>query len=90
MPSLRVLTLLTAAFVTGLAGARDVDVKLPDIGSSAGSVMSPQDQRDYGAQVLHELRSYDMVLDDALLDEYINALGYKLVSNSDRPDSAMC
>jgi predicted Zn-dependent protease len=86
MPSLRVLTLLTAAFVTGLAGARDVDVKLPDIGSSAGSVMSPQDQRDYGAQVLHELRSYDMVLDDALLDEYINALGYKLVSNSDRPD----
>lgn len=86
MPSLRVLTLLTAAFVTGLAGARDVDVKLPDIGSSAGSVMSPQDQRDYGAAVLHELRSYGLVLDDALLDEYINALGYKLVSNSDRPD----
>jgi predicted Zn-dependent protease len=26
------------------------------------------------------------VLDDALLDEYINTLGYKLVSNSDRPD----
>ena len=86
MPSLRVLTLITAAFVTGLAGASDTDIKLPDIGSSAGSVMSPQDQRDYGAQVLHELRSYDMVLDDALLDEYINALGYKLVSNSDRPD----
>src|SRR6185312_5961700 len=81
MPSLRALTLITAAFVTGLAGARDNDVKLPDIGSSAGSVMSPQDQRDYGAQVLHELRSYEMVL-----DEYINALGYKLVSNSDRPD----
>ncbi len=86
MPSFRVLTLLTAAFFTGLAGARDADVKLPDIGSSAGSVMSPQDQREYGASVLHELRAYDMVLDDALLDEYINALGYKLVSNSDRPD----
>jgi beta-barrel assembly-enhancing protease len=86
MPSLRALTLLTAAFVTGLAGARDADVKLPDIGSSAGSVMSPQDQRDYGASVLHELRAYGLVLDDALLDEYINALGYKLVSNSDRPD----
>jgi len=86
MPSLRALTLVTAAFVTGLAGARDNDVKLPDIGSSAGTVMSPQDQRDYGAQVLHELRSYGYVLDDALLDEYINALGYKLVSNSDRPD----
>ena len=86
MPSLRALTLVTAAFVTGLAGARDNDVKLPDIGSSAGTVMSPQDQREYGSQVLHELRAYGLVLDDALLDEYINALGYKLVSNSDRPD----
>ena len=86
MASLRTLTLLATACIAGLAGARDVDVKLPDIGSSAGSVMSPQDQREYGASVLHELRSYGYVLDDALLDEYINALGYKLVSNSDRPD----
>ena len=26
--------------------------------------MSPQDQREYGAQVLHELRAYGYVLDD--------------------------
>ena len=86
MPSLRALTLLAAACMTGLVGARDVDVKLPDIGSSAGSVMSPQDQREYGASVLHELRAYGLVLDDALLDEYINALGYRLVASSERPD----
>jgi predicted Zn-dependent protease len=86
MASLRALTLLVAACMTGLVGARDVDVKLPDIGSSAGSVMSPQDQREYGASVLHELRSYGLVLDDALLDEYINALGYRLVASSERPD----
>jgi predicted Zn-dependent protease len=86
MPSFRALSLLTAACLTGLAGARDLDVKLPDIGSSAGTIMSPADQREYGAEVLHELRAYGMVLDDALLDEYINALGYRLVSNSERPD----
>ncbi|HSS06389.1 MAG TPA: M48 family metalloprotease, partial [Rhodanobacteraceae bacterium] len=86
MAFLRIPTLLAAACIAGLAGARDLDVKLPDIGSSAGTVMSPQDQREYGASVLHELRSYGYVLDYALLDEYINALGYKLVSNSDRPD----
>src|SRR5690349_21647382 len=86
MASLRAITLLASACIAGLAGARDVDVKLPDIGSSAGTVMSPQDQRDYGASVLHELRSYGLVLDDALLDEYINALGYRLVANSERPD----
>jgi predicted Zn-dependent protease len=82
----RILPLLAAACMAGLAGARDLDVKLPDIGSSAGAVMSPQDQQSYGASVLHELRSYGLVLDDALLDEYINAIGYKLVANSDRPD----
>jgi predicted Zn-dependent protease len=82
----RILPLLAAACMAGLAGARDLDVKLPDIGSSAGAVMSPQDQRSYGASVLHELRAYGLVLEDALLDEYINALGYKLVANSDRPD----
>jgi len=86
MASPRVLTLLAAACISTLAGARGTDVKLPDIGSSAGTVMSQQDQIEYGASVLHELRSYGLVLDDALLDEYINSLGYRLVSNSDRPD----
>jgi beta-barrel assembly-enhancing protease len=86
MASPRVPTLLAAACISTLAGARGNDVKLPDIGSSAGAIMSQQDQTEYGASVLHELRSYGMVLDDALLDEYINSLGYRLVSNSDRPD----
>lgn len=86
MSSPRVLSVLAAACISALAGARENDVKLPDIGSSAGAIMSQQDQIEYGASVLHELRSYGMVLDDALLDEYINSLGYRLVSNSDRPD----
>ncbi|HVT32021.1 MAG TPA: M48 family metalloprotease [Rhodanobacteraceae bacterium] len=86
MNSARIFPFIAAACISGLAGARDLDVKLPDIGSSAGAVMSQQDQQSYGASVLHELRSYGLVLDDALLDEYLNALGYKLVANSDRPD----
>jgi len=82
----RGLTVLAAACIAVLGGARASEIKLPDIGSSAGTVMSPQDQREYGASVLHEIRSYGLVLDDPLLDDYINSLGYKLVSNSDRPD----
>jgi len=82
----RTLTVLLATCLSGLAGARDADVKLPDIGSSAGAVMTQQDQQEYGASVLHELRGMGLVLDDPLLSDYINALGYRLVSNSDRPD----
>ena len=86
MSPLRATTALAVACITALSAARGNDVRLPDIGSSAGTIMTQQDQREYGAAVLHELRSYGMVLDDALLNDYINSLGYKLVSNSDRPD----
>ena len=86
MPRLRAPTVLALACLTALSSARGNDVKLPDIGSSAGAIMTWQDQREYGAAVLHELRGYGLVLDDALINDYINALGYKLVSNSDRPD----
>jgi predicted Zn-dependent protease len=73
---------------TLLAGtpARAVDTKLPDMGSSAASIASPEEQRQYGFYVLHELRNQGMVLDDALLTDYINTLGYRLVSYSPQPD----
>ena len=64
--------LLPAAFAFAcalLAGspARAIDTKLPDMGSSAGAIASPEEQRQYGFYVLHELRNQGMVLDDALL-----------------------
>lgn len=72
--------------MTALAGAREPDVKLPDIGSSAAGIMSPQDLHDYGAAMLQEMRGYELVLDDALLDDYLNSLGYRLVASSDHPE----
>lgn len=83
-PFLATLTLAC----TLLAGtpARAVDTKLPDMGSSAARIASPEEQRQYGFYVLHELRNQNMVLDDALLTDYINTLGYRLVSYSPQPD----
>jgi predicted Zn-dependent protease len=73
---------------TLLAGkpARAVDTRLPDMGSSAATIASPEEQRQYGFYVLHELRNQGMVLDDALLTDYINTLGYRLVSYSPQAD----
>lgn len=82
----RGLSLLAAACVATFANAREPDVRLPDIGSSAAGMMSPQDMHDYGAGALQEMRAYEMVLDDALLNDYITALGYRLVANSDHPN----
>ena len=79
---------LFASACTLLAGApaRAVDTQLPSMGSSAGRIASPQEQRQYGFYVLHELRNQSAVLDDALLNDYINTLGYRLVSYSPQPE----
>ena len=90
--SMRLRTLaiaLATACLTTLAGAGEPGsgVKLPDIGSSAAALATPQELREYGAGMLAEMRAHEMVLDDPLLADYINALGYRLVAASQRPDS---
>jgi len=83
----RLASALTIACVSVLAAARDPDVRLPDIGSSAASLATPQELREYGAGMLQEMRAYELVVDDPLLSDYINALGFRLVASSDHPDS---
>lgn len=80
------LTILLIATSVGLAAARDGDLRLPDIGSSAGAIMTQREQDDYGASMLHELRAYGLVVDDPLLSDYLYGLGHKLVAASNRPD----
>ncbi|WP_114239418.1 M48 family metalloprotease [Dyella sp. C9] len=82
--------LLTALLCAGLtlapqAGAQDRDVRLPDLGSSANALISPQEAQDYGAAMLRQMRALDMVVDDPMLDDYINDLGYRLVAGSEKP-----
>ncbi|MFC4762800.1 M48 family metalloprotease [Dyella koreensis] len=81
----RLLTTLICASLAFAAGAQDSSVRLPDLGSSANALVSPQEAQDYGAAMLRQMRAMDMVVDDAMLDDYINDLGYRLVASSDKP-----
>ncbi|WP_413623650.1 M48 family metalloprotease [Luteibacter sp. Lutesp34] len=74
----------TIALATFVAGAQDA-VRLPDLGSSANALISPREADQYGAMMLRQMHALDMTVDDALLDQYINDLGYRLVAASDRP-----
>ena len=69
------------------AGAQDKpdDIRLPDLGSSANALVSPQELQDYGQMMLEQMRALDMVVDDPLADDYINNLGFRLVANSAKP-----
>jgi beta-barrel assembly-enhancing protease len=80
----RLLAALIGAALTCAAGAQN-DVRLPDLGSSANALISPQEAQDYGASMLRQMCALDMVVDDPLLDDYINDLGYRLVASSDKP-----
>ncbi|RYD15352.1 MAG: tetratricopeptide repeat protein [Lysobacteraceae bacterium] len=85
MHFLRGLSILSLACATTFAAG--ADVRLPDIGSSAAAIMSPQELREYGLGLLQQLRAYDLVLEDPLVADYVNSLGYRLVASSGRDDS---
>jgi beta-barrel assembly-enhancing protease len=79
------LPLLACTLLAGMP-ARAADPQLPNMGSSAGTIASPEEQRQYGFYMLHELRNQGQVLDDALLTDYINMIGYRLVAYSPKSD----
>lgn len=78
------LAMLAAALMACGLNAQE-GVRLPDLGSSADALISPQDAQDYGAAMLRQMRSLGLVLDDPLVNDYINDLGYRLVAASERP-----
>ncbi len=89
-PCLRYL-LLAAALSLSLAPVRvpaQDGPRLPDIGSSAGELLTPAKQAEYGAMMLRELRNYGYLLEDPLLDDWLQSMGNRLGANSDRPEQA--
>lgn len=75
---------LAGGFAAPAATAQD-GLRLPDIGSSAGELLTPARQAEYGSLMLRELRNYGYVLDDPLIDEWLNTMGRRLGANSDNP-----
>ena len=81
-PSLLALA-LTLAIAAPLVRAQDS--KLPDIGSSAGELLTPARQAEYGGMMLRELRNYGYLLEDPLLNEWLQNMGGRLGADSDQP-----
>src|SRR5690606_15297895 len=67
-PALAAAAALTAALAAVLrVPAPAQEARLPDIGSSAATVISPSEQAEYGAMMLSQLRYYGYTLEDPLL-----------------------
>jgi len=60
--------------------------QLPDIGSSASELITPAQEQAYGRQLVGELRRAGWLLEDPLLEGWLQGVAYRLASNSERPD----
>jgi predicted Zn-dependent protease len=71
-----VTLLLPAPHVTAL------NTELPDLGNSAGSLLTPKRERDLGKAFMRSVRRTEKVMDDPLLSDYIRDLGRRLLDAS--------
>lgn len=78
--------LLAAVLILATAVPLHADeLRLPEIGDSSGTVVSPDQERAIGESLMRRLRQALLIVDDPLVESYIESLGYRLASASDRP-----
>lgn len=66
--------------------AADVRTDLPDLGDESANFLSAQDEKKLGAEFMRQARQVLRISDDIELNEYIRALGARVVKHSDAPD----
>lgn len=62
-----------------------VDIALPEMGDSAGALVSPREEYEIGQAFFWRLQQNTELVEDPEVNSYIQALGYKLAANSDEP-----
>ncbi len=75
-------TLLATTLAFAASFARALDTRLPDLGNSAGGLMTPRAEQELGRAFMRSVRQNQAVLDDPLIGDYIQQLGERLVEHS--------
>ena len=76
-------------FIAGLNNPSIADeLNLPDLGSQGRSGLTTADEYRTGASVLRNIRRAGMVIDDPILTDYLNEIGYRLLSHQDHGETA--
>ncbi|BAO45385.1 M48 family metalloprotease [Thiolapillus brandeum] len=57
--------------------------ELPEIGAASGNLFTPLQEQQLGKTFMRYIRATQPVIDDPLLDDYINKLGNRLVEHSE-------
>jgi predicted Zn-dependent protease len=83
------LALVLTTTLTSLASvAQTEQLDLPDMGASANSILSRAEEAEYAKALIMQMRAYEVLNEDPLINAYFEDMGFRLASNSDRPDKA--
>ncbi len=63
-------------------------IQLPDMGDSANTFLSPDQERRIGVELLRRIRLQSAIIEDPIISEYIRSLGYRLAENSNNPSQS--
>jgi len=77
---------LIIATVVVVSGAGAEDIKLPDMGSPADAMLSKNDEAQIGRAIMRDIRSSGQVVEDPLVNEYINEVGSKIAAQTNEGD----
>lgn len=72
---------VSAALVAPSISANSIE--LPDIGTTASSTLTIDQELIYGDAYMRMLRSSQPIVNDPVLNEYVSNLGHRLVANAD-------
>lgn len=84
------LLALMVGLAPGAAFAANADAvpgryDLPRLGDPGDGAISPAKLDELGRQLLAELRSHNLILEDPLVTDYIRDVGHRIAANSDSP-----
>ncbi len=68
--------------------AQTEQLDLPDMGASADAILSRAEEEEYAKALVHQMRAYEVLEEDPLISAFFEDMGYRLASNSDRPDKS--
>ena len=63
-------------------------VHLPELGNSASNVLSNSEEREYAESLIRQMRAYELLVEDPLINDFFSDMGFSLASHSDQPEAA--
>ena len=77
----------TSMLLLSLSVAAQQGARLPDMGSTTTRVLSPEQERTFARDFERFLRANNLLIEDPLITDYFNEMGFRLVSYSSRSNA---